>query len=210
MYRDAENVAYYITCMNENYQHPALPAGSEDGILRGMYRLREGQGDGPRVQLMGAGTILREHLAAAEILERDHAIAADVWSMTSYNELRRDGLDTDRWNRLHPEATPRTCHVERSLTGVEGPFIAATDYIKLLPDSIRQWIPGRYDVLGTDGFGRSDARAQLRKHFEVDAASIVVAALHALAQEGKVEATVVTRAIESLGIDPEKVPPILS
>jgi pyruvate dehydrogenase E1 component len=188
-----EDVFYYVTVMNENYAQPPLPAGAEEGIRRGMYLLRTsplaGAGAGaakkqlPRVQLLGAGTILREALAAAEILEQEYDIAADVWSVTSFTELRRDGLECERWKREHPGES-RQSWVEQCLTKAGGPVIAASDYVRALPDLIRAWVPGKYVTLGTDGFGRSDTRAALRRYFGVDAQGIAQAAVHAAASPG--------------------------
>ncbi len=209
MYERQENVFYYITVMNENYVHPPMPAGTEEGILRGMYRLREsGVAKAPRVQLLGSGTILREALAAAELLEKEYAVAADVWSVTSFTELHRDGVDCDRWNMLHPEAKPRESFVAKCLAPTEGSIIAATDYVRLHADQIRSWVPRRYVVLGTDGFGRSDRRAKLREFFEVDRRYIALAALSALASDGKIDRKVVTQAVTRLGIDPGKPNPV--
>jgi pyruvate dehydrogenase E1 component len=188
MLESQEDVFYYLTTMNENYVHPSMPAGAEEGIVRGMYLVRVGglasQASPLRVQLLGAGTILREALAAAEMLERDWNIAADVWSVTSFTELRRDGLEIERWNRLHPSEQPRVSWVERCLGAASGPVIAVSDYVRAVPDLIRTWVSSRYVTLGTDGFGRSDTRAALRSFFEVDAVNIVVAAIAALADDG--------------------------
>jgi len=208
MYQDGERVFFYITCMNENYVQPPMPPGVKDGILRGIYQLQVGAPGKMRVQLLGSGTILREVLAAAEILERDYQVPADVWSVTSFSELRRDGLDAERWNMLHPEEKPRRPFVQRMLGNQAGPFIAATDYMRIVPDQIRPWITGRYAVLGTDGFGRSDSRAALRDHFEVDRRHIVVAALKALADDRLLDAAVVNKAIGSFNIDPERPNPV--
>ena len=208
MYREQENVFYYITCMNENYVHPAMPDGAEQGIVNGMYRVRSADGDGPRVQLFGSGTILREALAAAEVLEQQFDVAADVWSVTSYSELRREGIDCDRWNRRNPTATSRTPYVDTCLEGIDGPFIAASDYMRIVPDQIRQWVPGRFVVLGTDGFGRSDSRAALREFFEVNSSNIVLAALKALADDGKLDRETVQTAVVTLEIDPDKPNPV--
>ena len=208
MIAEQENVFYYITCMNENYTHPAMPDGAEEAILKGMYVLKDGGAGDLRVQLMGSGTILREVLAAAELLQEEHGVAADVWSVTSFNELRRDGLAVERWNELHPEEEPRSSFIENSLAGRKGPFVAATDYMEIVPDQVRRWVPGRYVTLGTDGFGRSDARAALREFFEVDRHFIAVAALKALADEGQVEAAKVAAAIARYGIDPERPDPV--
>jgi len=209
MYVEQENRFYYITVMNENYVHPAMPEGVEEGIVRGMYLFREGRrekGEGVKIraQLLGSGTILREVIAAAELLEKDFGVAADVWSVTSFNELRRDGLDCERWNRLHPEAAPRVSHVERCFAGRSGPVVAATDYVKGCADQIRAFVPARYTVLGTDGFGRSDTREKLRRFFEVDRSHIAVAALKALADEGVIDRSEAGRAIRMYGIDPDR------
>ncbi|GEP00676.1 pyruvate dehydrogenase (acetyl-transferring), homodimeric type [Methylobacterium haplocladii] len=206
MYAEQEDVFYYITVMNENYEHPGMPEGAEAGILKGMYLFREGKGKkgGPRVQLLGSGTILREVIAAAEQLEADFGVAADIWSCPSFTELRRDAMAVERWNLLHPTETPRTSHVETCLGGRGGPVIAATDYMRLFADQIRPYVPGRYRVLGTDGFGRSDYRVKLRDFFEVDRRWVTVAALHSLAAEGAIPMSKVAEAIATYGIDPEK------
>jgi pyruvate dehydrogenase E1 component len=208
MYQEQENVFYYITCMNENYAHPAMPAGAAEGILKGMYLLRSGATGKIRATLFGSGTILREVLAAADLLEKDYGVAADVFSVTSFSELRRDALATERWNLLHPGEKPRRTYVQEVLGDRTGPFIASTDYMKTVADQIRQWVPGRYAVLGTDGFGRSDSRAELRRFFEVDSHYVALATLKALADDGKVDAKVVSQAMQSFGIDPEKPNPL--
>jgi pyruvate dehydrogenase E1 component len=210
MYREQENVFYYITSLNENYQQPALPAGAGPGILKGLYLLRPaepGVAEGAlRVQLLGCGAILREVEAAVPLLA-EYGVAADVWSAPSFTELRRDGLSAERWNRLHPTAPPRQSWVETSLAGHQGPVIAATDYIRSFADQIRPFVKRSYTVLGTDGFGRSDTRAALRDFFEVDRRWVTVAALKALADEGKLPLETVQAAIAKLGIDPEKPEP---
>jgi pyruvate dehydrogenase E1 component len=203
MLQEQEDVFYYITLMNENYHHPGIPEGTQDGILRGMYLLREGTGDGPRVQLLGSGTILNEVLAAADLLREDWGVTADVWSVTSFTELRREGIEVERWNMLHPGSEPRRTYVAECLNRRDGPVIASTDYIRTFPDQIRQWVPGRYRVLGTDGFGRSDFRAALRRFYEVGRHHVVVAALTELAGQGAVEADRVREAIERYEIDPD-------
>jgi pyruvate dehydrogenase E1 component len=205
MFVNQENVFYYIAVMNENYQQPAIPKGVEAGILKGAYLLQKG-GDGKkaRTTLLGSGTILREARAAAEILENDYGVAADVFSVTSFNELRREALEVERWNLLHPGEQARTPYVQQLLKDREGPVIAATDYMRVVPDQIRQWVSGRYVTLGTDGYGRSDSRAALRKHFEVDRNYITVAALKSLADDGKVDKKIVIEAMKKLGIDPSK------
>jgi pyruvate dehydrogenase E1 component len=208
MYHRQDNVFYYITAMNENYYHPAMPEGVEDGIVRGMYRLQSAQGEGTRVQLLGSGAILREVIAAAELLEQDFQVGADVWSVTSFNELRRDGIDVERWNMLHPEQPPRTSFVADQLRDTRGPVVAATDYMRLYADQIRPYLDRRYVSLGTDGFGRSDMRSQLRKFFEVNRYYVAVAALKALTDEGEIEAAVVEQAIRKYRIDPEKPNPV--
>ncbi len=208
MYEEQENVFYYVTCMNENYAHPAMPEGVEAGILKGMYPLRRGGKGKVRVNLLGAGTILRESLAAAELLEREFGVPADVFSVTSFSELRREALELERWNLLHPEEEPRRPYVAQCLAGQEGPFIAASDYLRTVPDQIRQWVPGRYLVLGTDGFGRSDSRAALRDFFEVDRRYIALAALRALADEGKLDRAAVKDALRRLQIDPSRPNPV--
>src|SRR5690606_15740536 len=207
-----ENVFYYITLMNENYAHPPMPDGAEEGIRKGMYLLREGKaGKGKkaakRVQLLGAGTILREVEAAADILREQYGIEADVWSVTSFNELRRDGMDAERWNMLHPEDKPRQSWVAQCLDGRSGPVVAATDYMKIYADQIRPYISAPYKVLGTDGFGRSDSRAKLREFFEVDRRFVTLAALKALADAGELEVSVVSKAMQEFGISADKVNP---
>jgi pyruvate dehydrogenase E1 component len=221
MYVEDESVFYYITTMNENYTHPDMPEGCEEGILKGMYMLEDGDskeykvsaGKGKkanRVRLMGSGTILREVQAAAEILRKDYKIAVDVWSATSINELARDGLDVDRWNMMHPEEKPRVSYVEQCLGERDGPVIAATDYMKLYSDQIRAFVPGPYKVLGTDGFGRSDSREKLRHFFEVNRHYVVVAALNELARAGTIEAKTVSEAIKKFKLDPEKLNPLIA
>ncbi|MDH5516605.1 MAG: pyruvate dehydrogenase (acetyl-transferring), homodimeric type [Gammaproteobacteria bacterium] len=208
MYAEQENVFYYVTTMNENYTHPAMPAGAEEGIIKGLYLFRAGGKKKKKVQLMGSGTILREVIAAAELLEQDWGVDADIWSATSMNELARQAQDADRWNRLHPLEDARPNYVEQCLKGRRGPVICATDYIRSYADQIRNWVPASYTVLGTDGFGRSDTRAQLRKHFEVNRYYVAVAALKALADEAQLPAGKVAEAIEKYGIDAEKVNPL--
>jgi len=200
--------------MNENYEHPGMPEGSKEGILRGLYLLREGpaapsrrKAAPPRVQLLGSGTILREVLAAADLLATDFGVAADVWSAPSFTELRRDGLEVERWNLLHPTEQPRRSWVERCLADRQGPVVAASDYMRTFADQIRPFVPGSYRVLGTDGYGRSDYRRNLRRFFEVDRGAVTVAALASLAAEGAVPATTVADAIRRYGIDPEAPPP---
>jgi pyruvate dehydrogenase E1 component len=214
MYQEQEDVFYYITVMNENYTHPAMPEGVEKGILRGMYLFAEGSAGSkakknqPRVQLLGSGTILREVIAAAGMLEKDYGVTADIWSVTSFNELRRDGLDAQRWNTLHPEAAPRQSYVEQCLKDRAGPVVATTDYMKNYADQIRAFLPAQhYTVLGTDGFGRSDTRRALRRFFEVDRNYVAVTALKALADQEAIPRATVAEAIKRYGIDAEKPSP---
>jgi len=210
---EQQDVFYYVTLMNENYRHPGMPEGSEAGILKGLYKLRAGgktAQSGPRVQLMGSGAILREVIAAAELLREDFGIESDLWSATSFNELRRDGMAAERWNRLHPTSPPRKSHVEECLKGHDGPVVAATDYIRSYADQIREYVQAagrRYVVLGTDGFGRSDYRVKLRRFFEVDRAHVAVAALKALADDGAIARDVVAEAIAKYGLEPERPAP---
>jgi pyruvate dehydrogenase E1 component len=194
MVGEQEDVFFYITLMNENYPHPPMPDGAQQGILRGMYRLRSG--DGAQVQLLGSGTMLNEVLAAAELLREDWSIEADVWSVTSFTELRREGIEVERWNMLHPSEEPRQPYVTQQLPqGV--PVIASTDYVRAFPDQIRQWVPSAYRVLGTDGYGRSDSRHALRGFFEVDRRYVTVAALR------EIDPARAQEAIERYEIDAE-------
>ena len=208
MYVDKENVYYYITVMNENYAHPEMPAGAEEGIRRGMYRLRMLGEGGQTVRLLGSGTILREVEAAAEMLHADHGLTVEVWSVTSFNELARDGQDADRWNLLHPEAEPRVPYVAECLAG-DAPVIASTDYMKAYAEQVRPYLSAPFRVLGTDGFGRSDTREKLRDFFEVDRRYVVLATLSTLAAQQKISSDVVRKARDDLGIDPEKSNPRL-
>ena len=209
MYQDNENVYYYLTLLNENYAHPAMPEGAEEDIIKGMYLLEEGGKKGKaRVQLLGCGSILNEVRAAAELLRDDFKVDADIWSVTSFTELAREGQHVRRWNMLHPESPARQCHVTQCLGEREGPVIAATDYMKLFADQVRAFVPGDYTVLGTDGFGRSDTREKLRHHFEVDRYYVAVAALEGLARAGKVPAKTVTEAMQRYHIDPDKTNPL--
>jgi pyruvate dehydrogenase E1 component len=206
MVQEQQDIFYYLTVMNENYAHPDMPQGAEPGILKGMYLFRESPK--AQVQLLGSGTIFREVIAAADLLEKDFGIAADLWSVTSFSELRREGLDSDRWNALHPTVKPRVPYVEQALKGRRGPVVAATDYLKLHADAIRAFLPARYRVLGTDGFGRSDTRAKLRHFFEVNRYWVAVHALKALADEGAVPAAKVSEAMSKYGLDSEKPNPV--
>ncbi|MGB9428594.1 MAG: pyruvate dehydrogenase (acetyl-transferring), homodimeric type [Gammaproteobacteria bacterium] len=208
MFQEQENVFYYLTAMNENYTHPSMPNGVGPGILKGIYLLHAGGQGKLRVQIMGSGTILREVEAAAEMLQKDWGVAADVWSATSFTELRRDGQDAARWNLYHPDQKPRVPYVTQQLEKHAGPVIAASDYVKLFADQIREFIPRRFVVLGTDGFGRSDTRDGLRHFFEVDRRYVTVAALKALADEGLLDKQKVNEAIKKYGINPEKPNPI--
>jgi pyruvate dehydrogenase E1 component len=209
MFQEGENRFYYITTMNENYVQPDMPEGVEDGIIQGMYSLRRSpDSKGLRVQLMGSGTILREVEAAAQILEKDYQVAADVWSLTSVNQLQREGKAALRWNMLHPEEEARVPYITQQLQGSEGPVVVATDYMKAYTDQLREFIPGRYVTLGTDGFGRSDTREKLRKFFEVSREYIVIAALTALAEDGQFERARLSQAMRSLGISADKIDPL--
>jgi pyruvate dehydrogenase E1 component len=210
MYERQENVFYYITMMNEFYEMPPMPQGVEEGILKGMYKYKaSGKKEGdPKATLLGSGAILNEAVKAQEILESNYNVSADVWSVTSYKELYMDGLETDRWNMLHPAQNAKLSYVQSCFENSQGVFVAATDYLKALPCSISRWVPGRMITLGADGYGRSDTRAFLRDYFEVDARFIALAALHALAADGKIQAAVCEKAIKDMGIDPEKVNPV--
>lgn len=212
MYKDGENIFYYITLMNEAYAMPAMPEGVHDGILKGMYKYRasEGKKSKLRAQLFGSGTILREALQAQEILQEKYGVAADVWSVTSYKALYTDGIDTERWNLLHPAEKPKIPYVSQCLAGTEGVLVAATDYLKVLPNLVSRWVPRRLAALGTDGFGRSESRSALRDFFEVDARFITLATLYELQRDGKIESSVVEKAIKDLNIDIEKPNPRVS
>jgi pyruvate dehydrogenase E1 component len=213
MYRDGENIFYYITVMNEAYAMPPIPPGPEvlDGILKGMYKYRasEKKESKLRAQIFGSGAILREALKAQEILAEKYGVAADVWSVTSYKALYIDGINTERWNLLHPTEKPRVPYVSQCLSDAPGVLVAATDYLKALPNLVSKWLPRRLAALGTDGFGRSDGREALRNFFEVDSRFITLATLYELLQDGKIEAAIVKKAIEDLGIDTEKANPLL-
>jgi pyruvate dehydrogenase E1 component len=212
MYKDGENIFYYITVMNEQYAMPAMPGDVKEGILNGMYRFRasENKKSKLRAQLFGSGAILREVLQAQEILETKYGVAADVWSVTSYKQLYVDGNETDRWNRLHPGAKQRVPYVSSTLGDAPGVLVAASDYLKTLPNMISKWLPRRLASLGTDGFGRSEGRASLREFFEVDARFITLATLHELFVDGKIDRKLIDLAIKDLGIDPEKLNPVIS
>ena len=210
MYVEDEGVFYYISVMNENYPQPALPAGAESGIVRGGYLLRSGGKGKVRATLLGSGTILREAIAAADLLESQFGVPADVLSITSFSELRREALECERWNLLHPAETPRVPYVRTLLGDHAGPLVASTDYVRGVPDQIRPWVSQTYITLGTDGFGRSDARAELRRHFEVDRNFIALAALKALADANRIDRKTVIGALATLGIDPDKADPLSS
>jgi pyruvate dehydrogenase E1 component len=198
--------------MNENYPMPQMPKGAKEGILKGMYKFKPSSKKNAKLkaQLFGSGTILNEVLKAQEILEEDYKVSADVWSITSYKELRRDALDAERWNMLHPSEKAKSPYITQMLKDEKGIFVAASDYVKALPDSISRWFPAPLMSLGTDGFGRSEGRAELRDFFEVDAKHIVLAALYALAQDKQIKIEQVEQAVKSLGINPSKVNPMIS
>ncbi len=208
MYVDNESIFYYISVMNENYPQPALPADVEAAIVKGGYLLRAATGGSVRATLLGSGTILRECVAAAELLEQQFGVAADVLSITSFSELRREALECQRWNLLHPGEQSRASYVQTLLNRCQGPIVAATDYVRNVPDQIRPWVSAPYVCLGTDGFGRSDARAELRRHFEVDRNFIALAALKSLADGGQIQRQIVIEAVQKLGIDPDKADPL--
>jgi len=208
MFAEQEDVYYYLTVMNENYEHPEMPAGAEADIIKGMYAFRKGGEGALRVQLLGSGTIFNEVIAAAEMLKTDWGVEADIWGCPSFNELARDGQDAARWNLLHPLEAPRKSHVEQKLAGAVGPVIAATDYIRLFAEQIRPYVKGSYVTLGTDGFGRSDTREKLRHFFEVDRRWVTLAALKALADEGKIEREKVAAALVKYNLDPSKPNPM--
>jgi pyruvate dehydrogenase E1 component len=212
MVKDREDVFYYITLGNENYPMPAKPEGADEGILKGLYPLRHAAGlaGRPRVQLLGSGSLLREAVRAQGMLAERYGVAADVWSATSYKELRREALAAERWNLLHPGEPERKPYVQQLLEDAPGPIVAVSDYMKSVPEQIARWLPGRFYSLGTDGFGRSDTREALRRFFEVDAESIVLAALGRLARCGAVDREVAARAVGELGIDPGKADPVQS
>jgi pyruvate dehydrogenase E1 component len=213
MLADRQDVFYYITLYNENYPMPPMPAGAEEGILKGLYKLKDApptEDDRARVHLLGSGSLLREAIRAQEILAQRYGIAADVWSATSYKELRRDALEAERWNLLHPDQEPRKPYVTGLFEGDDAPIIAVSDYLKLVPDQIARWLPGRLYTLGTDGFGRSDTREALRRFFEIDAECVAIAALDQLSRRCRIDHGLPRKAIEELGVDPEKVDPVVS
>jgi pyruvate dehydrogenase E1 component len=204
MYEDNETAIYYITLENENYLMPEMPAGCEEGIIRGMYKVKSIDAKGPRVQLFGSGAILRDTLRAADILAEKYDVASDVWSITSYTQLRRDAQECERWNMLNPEKAPRKSYIEEQLAGVEGPVIASSDYMRILAEQVSAWVPGGLFALGTDGMGRSESREALRRHFEVDAECVVLATLTQLAKRGKFEQAKLAGVVKELNINPDK------
>ena len=212
MYKEGENIFYYITVMNEPYAMPTMPAGVEEGILKGMYKFRGAVNKKSklRAQLFGSGAILNEVVAAQEILEQKYGVAADVWSVTSYKCLYTDGIETERWNRLHPSTKPRVPYIKQCLEGSQGVLVAASDYLKTLPNMISKWMPGRLATLGTDGFGRSEGRTSLREFFEVDSRFISLATLHELYTDGLLEKSVLDKAITELAVNPDKPNPVIS
>jgi pyruvate dehydrogenase E1 component len=210
MYGDQKSVYYYVTVMNENYEHPDMPEGVEEGIIKGMYLLKEDKTNRKaRVQLLGSGTILREVEAAAEMLSEKYDIACDVWSVTSFNELGREVQSVDRWNMLHADKKPKLSYVKECLQNRGQAAVAATDYMKIYADQIRKDVPMEYITLGTDGFGRSDTREKLRHFFEVDRDYVCIAALYALSKEGVIKPAVVKKAMKEFDIDAEKIDPML-
>ena len=204
MIENQEDVYYYITLMNENYSHPEMPKGCEDGILKGMYRFSKSKAKGEKVQLMGSGVILREVVAAAEMLEKDWGVSADVWSVPSFTELRREGIDCERWNLLNPGKKARVSYVTECLKDAAGPVIASTDYMRSFSEQIQRFVPNNFVALGTDGYGRSDSREALRDFFEVDRNYIVLSALTALREEGKVPAAKLAEAVKKYKLNPNK------
>jgi len=210
MVKEQENVYYYVTSMNENYVMPAMPKGAEKGIIKGMYTLSKDKAKKGehKVQLFGSGTILREVIDAAELLKKDWKVSADVWSITSYNELAREAVDCERWNMLNPDKKARVPYITDQLKDSEGPVISSSDYIRTVSNQVRQYVPATYTVLGTDGFGRSDTRKNLRRHFEVNSHYVVLATLKTLADEGTIPASKVSDAIKKYGIDTKKPNPI--
>jgi len=208
MYQEGEEIFYYLTLYNENYAMPPMPAGVEQGILNGLYKFKPGPaGKQHKAHLFGSGPMIHSALEAQDILAERYDVSADVWSATNYKQLRTDGLRVQRWNMFHPTEPPRKSYVETELEKEKGVFVAVSDFMKIVPEQIAPWVPGGLTTLGTDGFGRSDTRERLRRFFEVDAECTVIAALHALAQKGRVPRETVAKAIKDLGIDPEKAVP---
>jgi pyruvate dehydrogenase E1 component len=209
MYAQGEQAIYYLTVENENYVHPAMPEGVEEGIIKGLYRLSSADGGGKlKVNLFGSGAILRSALDAQQILAENYGVSSDVWSVTSYTQLCREAQACERWNMLHPTEKPKTPYLSQVLEGEQGVFVAALDYVRAVAEQVRPWIPGDYCVLGCDGMGRSETREMLRRHFEVDAQCITVAALYRLHKQGKLKADVVAKAIDDLGVDADKPNPL--
>jgi pyruvate dehydrogenase E1 component len=210
MYVEEENLFYYLTLYNENYEMPPMPEGVAEGILKGLYKFKPGpEKKSLKAHILGSGPIIREALRAQQILAEQFDVSADVWSATSYKLMRNDALKAERWNRLHPLDPPKKSYVETLLASEQGVFVAVSDNLKMVPDQIAPWVPGGLMTLGTDGYGRSDTRERLRRFFEVDAESTVIATLHALAEKGQVEKRVIAKAIKDLGVDPEKAYPEL-
>ncbi|MBW8885515.1 MAG: pyruvate dehydrogenase (acetyl-transferring), homodimeric type, partial [Planctomycetia bacterium] len=209
LYEEGDTAMYYLMAGNENYVHTAMPPGVEEGVVRGMYKLKSTEltGAAAKVNLFGSGAILRHVLLAQELLAERYKIASNVWSVTSYTQLRRDAQACEHWNVLHPSQSPKRSYVEQSLTGESGVFVAASDYVRALPEQISRWVPGDYYALGTDGLGRSETREALRRHFEVDAESIALATLYRLHKQGKFDAAFVAKAIRNLGVNPDKIDP---
>jgi pyruvate dehydrogenase E1 component len=209
MYLDKEDIFYYITLHNENYAMPAMPEGCQEGILRGLYKFKKGDSAKKiKAQIFGSGSIINEALRAQEILAKNYNVSADVWSATNYKRLRTEALNAKRWNWLHPTQPQKKSYLEQVLAKEEGVFVAVSDNMKIVADQIAPWVPGGLTTLGTDGFGRSDTRKNLRRFFEVDAEMTVIATLNALAEKGKIEKAVVAKAIKDLKVDPEKVFPV--
>ena len=209
MYQKQQECFYYITVMNEKYQHPAMPEDAREGIIKGMYLFKHADQEKKyTAQLLGCGAILNEVIKAAQVLESNYDVGANIWSVTSFNELYRDGIEVNRWNMLHPHENQKKAYATECLDDTESPVIAATDYVKLYADQIRSLVPASYRVLGTDGYGRSDTREKLRDYFEVDHRYITVATLYELAQQGKINQTVVVNAIDEFNIDPERINPL--
>ncbi|HVP44663.1 MAG TPA: hypothetical protein VMS96_14625, partial [Terriglobales bacterium] len=207
MYQERDAIFYYLTAYNEDYPMPAMPEGVREGILRGLYKFKAAPSGKAALHLFGSGSILNEALRAQTILNEKHKVQADVWSVTSYNELRRDALACERWNRLHPAEPEKRPYILTALEGTKGPIVAASDYMKIVADQIAPWLTGRLVSLGTDGFGRSDNREHLRRFFEVNAESIAAAALSRLVRDGKFDAAKAQKAFKDLGVDPEKIDP---
>jgi len=209
MYEKQENIFYYVTMMNEFYEMPPMPKGVKEGILKGIYKYKSSsETNKPKVNLLGSGAVLNEVIKAQKVLESDYGVSADCWSVTSYKELYTDGMETDRWNMLHPKEKQKVCYVQECFDKEDAVFVAATDYLKTLPCSIAKWLPGRLVALGTDGYGRSDGRAGLRDYFEVDARFIVLAALQALAADGKIDSQICEEALKDMHINPDKISPV--